>query len=168
MKELFFCLILIFPSLVSAETPNKNFKIAQRTFDVPESWTAQTPSSRMRKAQYKNGNTEIVVFYFGAGSGGSVEANINRWLGQFNEPKEKLSAKVEKKKIKSDTITTVSAKGTYMSGPPLGQKVPMANYAMRGAIIECKGGPIFIKMTGPVDEVTKSAADFDKTARSGL
>ena len=55
-----------------------------------------------------------------------------------------------------------------MSGPPLGQKVPMANYAMRGAIIECKGGPIFIKMTGPVDEVTKSAADFDKTARSGL
>ena len=63
----------------------------------------------MRKAQYKNGKTEIVVFYFGAGSGGSVEANINRWLGQFNEPKEKLSAKVEKKKIKSDTITTVSA-----------------------------------------------------------
>ena len=124
----------------------------------------------MRKAQYKNGKTEIVVFYFGAGSSGSVEANINRWLGQFNEPKEKLSAKVEKKKIKSDTITTVSAKGTYMSGPPLGQKVPcMANYAMRGAIIECKGGPIFIiKMTGPVDEVTKSAADFDKTARSGL
>ena len=151
MKELFFCFILIFPSLVSAETLNKSFKIAQRTFDVPENWTAQTPSSRMRKAQYKNGKTEIVVFYFGAGSGGSVEANINRWLGQFNEPKEKLSAK-----------------GTYMSGPPLGQKVPMANYAMRGAIIECKGGPIFIKMTGPVDEVTKSAADFDKTARSGL
>ena len=123
MKELFFCFILIFPSLVSAETLNKSFKIAQRTFDVPENWTAQTPSSRMRKAQYKNGKTEIVVFYFGAGSGGSVEANINRWLGQFNEPKEKLSAKVEKKKIKSDTITTVSAKGTYMSGPPLGQKV---------------------------------------------
>ena len=54
-----------------------------------------------------------------------------------------------------------------MSGPPLGQKVPMANFTMRGAIIECREA-IFIKMTGPVDEVTKSAADFDKTARSGL
>ena len=43
----------------------------------------------------------------------------------------------------------------------------MPNYAMRGAIIEFKGGPIFIKMTGPIDDVTKSAPDFDKTMQSG-
>ena len=55
-----------------------------------------------------------------------------------------------------------------MSGSPFGEKTPMPNYAMRGAIIEFKGGPVFIKMTGPIDEVTKSAAGFDKTARSGL
>ena len=55
-----------------------------------------------------------------------------------------------------------------MSGSPFGQKTPMANYAMRGAIIECKGGPIFIKMTGPTDDVTKSIPGFDKTIKSGL
>ena len=127
-----------------------------------------TPSSKMRKAQFKAGSVEIVVFFFGAGSGGSAEANVNRWIGQFKEPKEELSAKVEKKKIKTATITTVSAKGTYMSGSPFGQKTPMPNYAMRGAIIECKGGPIFIKMTGPSVDVTKSTPDFDKTIKSGL
>ena len=75
---------------------------------------------------------------------------------------------IEKKKIKTATITTVSARGTYMSGSPFGQKTPMPNYAMRGAIIECEGGPIFIKMTGPTDDVTKSIPGFDKTIKSGL
>ena len=151
-----------------ARADSKTFVVAQRTFQVPQSWKAEQPSSRMRKAQFKAKKTEIVVFYFGAGSGGSADANVSRWLGQFKEPKEELSSKIEKKKIKSNTITTVSAKGTYMSGSPFGEKTPMPNYAMRGAIIECKGGPIFIKMTGPIDEVTRLSADFDKTAKSGL
>ena len=122
----------------------------------------------MRKAQYKTGKTEIVVFYFGAGQGGGVEANVSRWLSQFKEPKDKLSAKVEKVEIKKSKVTTVSARGTYMSGPPFGQKVPVPGHALRGAIIECNGGPIFIKMTGPKDEVLSTSKDFDKTVRSGL
>ena len=152
----------------SAQTTAKTFKVAERTFEVPSTWTAVTPSSKMRKAQFKAGKVEIVVFFFGTGSGGSAEANVNRWIGQFKEPKEKLSSKIEKKKIKTATITTVSAKGTYMSGSPFGQKTPMPNYAMRGTIIECKGGPIFIKMTGPSVDVSKSTPDFDKTVKSGL
>ena len=161
-----FTLLLI--QNTNARADSKTFVVAQRTFQVPQSWKAEQPSSRMRKAQFKAKKTEIVVFYFGAGSGGSADANVSRWLGQFKEPKEELSSKIEKKKIKSNTITTVSAKGTYMSGSPFGEKTPMPNYAMRGAIIECKGGPIFIKMTGPIDEVTRLSADFDKTAKSGL
>ena len=153
---------------LSAQTTAKTFKVAERTFEVPSTWTAVTPSSKMRKAQFKAGKVEIVVFFFGTGSGGSAEANVNRWIGQFKEPKEKLSSKIEKKKIKTATITTVSAKGTYMSGSPFGQKTPMPNYAMRGTIIECKGGPIFIKMTGPSVDVSKSTPDFDKTVKSGL
>ena len=119
----------------------------------------------MRKAQFKNGKVEIVVFFFGTGSGGSAEANVDRWIGQFKEPKEELSAKVEKNQ---NCHHHEFCKGTYMSGSPFGQKTPMPNYAMRGAIIECKGGPIFIKMTGPTDDVTKSIPGFDKTIKSGL
>ena len=71
----------------------------------------------MRKAQYKNGKAEIVVFYFGAGSGGSVEANVNRWIGQFKEPKEELSTKVEKAEVKKSKITTNF--GSFLSLKPI-------------------------------------------------
>lgn len=168
MKTLVLFYVLMSTAFLSAGDSQKQFKVAERTFEVPSTWTAVTPSSKMRKAQFKNGKVEIVVFFFGAGSGGSAEANVNRWIGQFKEPKEELSAKVEKKKIKTATITTISAKGTYMSGSPFGQKTPMPNYAMRGSIIECKGGPIFIKMTGPSVDVTKATPGFDKTIKSGL
>ena len=168
IKFSIFLFALLLLQNTNTRADSKTFVVAQRTFQVPQSWKAEQPSSRMRKAQFKAKKTEIVVFYFGAGSGGSADANVSRWLGQFKEPKEELSSKIEKKKIKSNTITTVSAKGTYMSGSPFGEKTPMPNYAMRGAIIECKGGPIFIKMTGPIDEVTRLSADFDKTAKSGL
>tara|TARA_Y100000588_G_scaffold166753_1_gene180651 strand:+ start:354 stop:878 length:525 start_codon:yes stop_codon:yes gene_type:complete len=168
MKKLTICLFLLSVVTLKGQGLTKSFMVAERTFEVPESWTAEPPSSRMRKAQYKNGETEIVVFYFGVGSGGSVDANINRWMGQFKEVKEKLSSEVEQKKFKSAVITTLFAKGTYMKGPPFGQKFEMPNYGMRATIIECEGGPIFIKMTGPVGEVVKLSGDFDKMARSGL
>ena len=111
-----FLFALLLLQNTNARADSKTFVVAQRTFQVPQSWKAEQPSSRMRKAQFKAKKTEIVVFYFGAGSGGSADANVSRWLGQFKEPKEELSSKIEKKKIKGDTITTVSAKGTYMSG----------------------------------------------------
>ena len=168
MKHLILIHLLFWAGLAHGDEKKNQFKVAGKTFEAPVTWKSEKPSSKMRKAQYKNGKAEIVVFYFGAGSGGSVEANVNRWIGQFKEPKEELSTKVEKTEVKKSKITTVSAKGTYMSGSPFGQKIPMPNYAMRGAIIECEGGPIFIKMTGPMNEVLSFAKDFDKTVRSGL
>src|SRR3990172_1264610 len=45
---------------------------------VPDTWVVETPSSQMRKAQYRlsapeggSGDGELVVFYFGPGQGGS-------------------------------------------------------------------------------------------------
>ena len=168
MKHLLMIQLFFWAGLAHGDEKKNQFKVAGKTFEVPPAWKVEKPSSRMRKAQYKSGKTEIVVFYFGAGQGGGVEANVSRWLSQFKEPKDKLSSKVEKVEIKKSKITTVSARGTYMSGPPFGQKVPVPGHALRGAIIECNGGPIFIKMTGPIDEVLSFAKDFDKTVRSGL
>ena len=117
-----FLFALLLLQNTNARADSKTFVVAQRTFQVPQSWKAEQPSSRMRKAQFKAKKTEIVVFYCGAGSGGSADANVSRWLGQFKEPKEELSSKIEKKKIKSNTITTVSAKGTYRVDLLLGRK----------------------------------------------
>src|SRR5262245_40912700 len=56
---------------------------------APAGWIAETPSSPMRKAQYRvpgpGGDGECAVFYFGPGQGGDPMANAQRWVGQFKK-----------------------------------------------------------------------------------
>ena len=86
--------------LTAAEAP-KTFKVGEFTFATPAKWQWVEVASAMRKAQFKIEDTakkegaEVVFFYFGEGGGGSTQANIDRWLAQFSEPKEKLNSKVE-------------------------------------------------------------------------
>jgi hypothetical protein len=64
---------------------------ARLTFTTPEGWRPSQPSSSMRVAEFTlphaTGDAEdaqFVVYYFG-GSGGSVEANMQRWIGQIQQ-----------------------------------------------------------------------------------
>lgn len=168
MRTLILIISFTLAGAVFAQKKPAGFEVAGRNFKVPSEWQAEQPASRMRKAQYKVGGAEVVVFYFGKGQGGTVEANVARWLGQFKEPKEKLGTKTRERKVAGAKITTVSAAGTYMSGPPFGAKVAKAGYAMRAAIIEYEGGPVFIKMTGPRDAVGQASDAFDKLVSSGF
>ncbi|MGI9239745.1 MAG: sulfatase family protein, partial [Verrucomicrobiales bacterium] len=145
----------------------QEFAVAGKKFAAPAGWKKEQPTSNMRKAQFRTGETEIVVFYFGAGQGGGTQANVARWMKQFKDPSDQAasSESIGKEKTK---VTTVTAKGTFLSGPPFGQKVPKPGYALRGAIIELADGPVFIKMTGPEAEVAKAAEEFDLTVRSAF
>src|SRR5262245_51087110 len=91
-------------------------------FTAPPEWTAETPSSAMRKAQYSlarvEGDSEdakMVVFFF-EGQGGSVQANIDRWISQFTKadgsPATEM-ARVSKKESHGTPLTIVDVSGTY-------------------------------------------------------
>ena len=58
-------------------------------FELPATWRREQPSSGMRLAQAvvpgEAGPGELAVFHFGAGKGGSVESNFERWLGQIDQ-----------------------------------------------------------------------------------
>ena len=58
-------------------------------FELPATWRREQPSSGMRLAQAvvpgEAGPGELAVFHFGAGQGGGVEANFERWLGQVEQ-----------------------------------------------------------------------------------
>src|ERR1043166_8393829 len=128
---------------------------------------------QMRKAQMKiNGKdnqpgAEVVFFYFGEGGGGGTQANIDRWLGQFQEPKEKLHPKVEETTIKKHKVTFVQVEGTYMSGMPGASRSPQPNSMLFGAILESDQGNVFIKLTGPAKLVRDSQETFKKMVVSG-
>ena len=159
----------LFHSLQSKEKGPETFKVNDLTFARPAEWVWQQPSSSMRKAQLsvpgKDGAADVVFFYFGPGGAGGVQANVDRWIGQFKKLDDK---EITTRESGGTNITYVEAQGTFMVGPPFGQKVPKEGYGLLGAIIEAKGGAVFIKMTGPEKTVSKSKGDFVKMTEKAL
>ena len=88
-------------------------EVAGMKFSSPEAFRSVKPKSAMRKAQFSvgvdAGEGEIVFFYFGPGGAGGVDANVKRWLGQFEEGQDKINAKTEKAKAGDVPVTFVSA-----------------------------------------------------------
>ncbi|HUF64000.1 MAG TPA: hypothetical protein VMN36_18115 [Verrucomicrobiales bacterium] len=144
----------------------RTFTVAGLEFTAPEGWEKLKPASPMRKAEFKAPGKEgeeageVAFFFFGEGKGGSVEANVERWYGQFEEPKDQIEAKSETRERNGKKVTLVRARGTFLSGPPIGAKTPKPGYALLGAILEGEDGPVFVKFTGPAGVVEKGEKDF--------
>jgi hypothetical protein len=110
---------------------------------------------------------ECGVYYFGQGQGGGVDANIDRWVGQFQQPDGKPSkdvAKVQKRTVQGLKVTTVDVSGTYsgMAGPMAPQGSPKAGYRLLGAVVEGPQGSVFFKFTGPAKTVAQNQSLFEK------
>lgn len=152
-----------------AEDP-ASFEVGGRTFTRPSAWQWVPVSSPMRKAQLKVPGkqadewADVTFFHFGAGMGGGVQANAQRWLAQFES---KDAGKIEPQEIAGAKVTLVTTEGTFRSGMPGGPTAALENYALLGAIIEGSDGDIFVKMTGPasiVKEQQKAFLDFISAA----
>ncbi len=158
---------------LAAEAP-ATFKAGEFTFARPADWQWIDTTSSMRKAQLKITDTEhkesadVMFFHFGAGGGGGIQANIDRWLGQFQEPKEKIHSKVEEVAVGQRKVTYVQAEGTYLSGLPGGPKTPQPNTGLLGAILQSDQGNVFIRLTGPVKLAQASHAAFRKMVEGAL
>ena len=93
-------------------------------FTAPAGWTPVPTTSSMRVGQFAipkaagdAQDAEIVVYYFG-GSGGTIEANLERWVGQMQQPDGKPSAGVaqrSKRTINGLAVTLVDVSGTYIA-----------------------------------------------------
>lgn len=151
--------------LHAAEAPAK-FKVGEFNFKPPKDWQWVETTSSMRKAQLKVGKepatAEVIFFHFGPGGGGDVQANVDRWLGQFQEPKDQIHSKVEKNELGGKQVTFVQAEGTYLSGQPGGPKTPQPGSMLAGAILDSKEGNVFIRMVGPKAVVEQAQPAFRK------
>ena len=141
-------------------------------FKAPAGWVAEQPAGTMRTAQYKLPRAEgdaadatLAVFYFGQGQGGSVEANLDRWVGQMQQPdgsSSKAKAKTENTSVNGMPVTLLDVSGTYtesMMGGGSGQ--PMQGLArMRAAVIETPRGAYYVKLVGPDKTVSRWDASF--------
>jgi hypothetical protein len=171
MKRFLSVAVLTGSLLVAVAQNSGTFSVSRFQFSTPSGWQNIPTSSPMRKAQLKVGEgkeaAEIVFFHFGPGNGGGTQANVDRWINQFQGGKEQAKPKVEEKTVNGKKITYVQAEGTFNSGMPGGPSTPMSGYALHGAILEDSSeGAVFIKMTGPKATVEKASADFRKLVES--
>src|SRR5579862_4490330 len=128
-------------------------------FALPAAWVKETPSSGMRLAQAKipgpAGPAELAIFYFGAGGGGTADANIDRWIGQIDQP----AAPPKRGSFATHGlgVTWVEVAGTMKpSTVGMGPATAQPGTRLLGAVVEGPGGPWFVKAVGP--DATVAAA----------
>ncbi len=136
-------------------------------FTAQPGWITETPSMSMRQAQYRlpkaegdSADAELVVYYF-QGGGGGVQANIDRWVGQFSKPDGSpvTDARTSHKTVNGIPLTIVDVTGTYMGG--MGSETRSQNNSrMLAAVAETGSGPWFFKLTGPTKTVARWEPSF--------
>ncbi|MSP24851.1 MAG: hypothetical protein EXR75_06720 [Myxococcales bacterium] len=134
---------------------------------VPAAWTVAPNPSTMRKATYKiakaaGGTEDAECFVIMAG--GTAEANVQRWEGQFGGSK----AKLDKKTVNGIEVTIVEIEGSFNAGPMMGGAAgPRPDFAMLAVIAAVANGEsYFFKLTGEKKTVLAARADFDKLVGS--
>jgi hypothetical protein len=168
------------PAGAANPSANPNAGLPMPSTQTTVKWTAparwQTgPERPMRAATYlipaAPGDTEGGECAVFANIGGGVQANLDRWVGQFElpgggDPKEKV--KTKKETINGLAVTTIDLSGTYKGGGvAMGQaSAPKPGYRLLGAIVEGPGGEVFFKMTGPAKTIAAAEKDFQALLNS--
>ncbi|RAL23774.1 hypothetical protein DL240_06370 [Lujinxingia litoralis] len=150
-------------------SPQEYGTVGPIRWQTPQEWQAQVPTNAMRQAQYQipgeagQEPAELVVFYFGPGGGGGVEANLKRWAGQFNG---ESPATFGEREVNGVKVHTVDASGTYDAGMAMAGQGPRDAQRMLGAIAETSQGLFFFRMVGPKALIDAKADGFESFVSS--
>ena len=132
---------------------------------APPRWELVPSESAMRIATYRiphaPGDAEDAELSI-TRAGGDTEANVARWLGQFDEVGRR-SVKRSEKTISGMRVSVVELAGAYsgMDSPE-----PQPGFAMLSAIVDTPGTKHFFKVTGPATTVRAAAGEFQALLES--
>jgi hypothetical protein len=137
-------------------------------YDLPAGWNRVAPGSSMRIDQATipgpAGSADMVLFFFGAGSGGGVQANLDRWAAQVES---KTPPKQESFDANGLKVTWLDVSGVLKpSSMGMGPQTDQPNSRMFAAVIEGEGGPWFFKVTGPEETLAGQRDAFLAMLRS--
>jgi hypothetical protein len=159
---------------VPAPPPGSGTDRQALAWTAPSGWVKETPSSTMRRAQYRiegpGGPAECVVFYFGPGQGGDARANVARWVSQFRRADGQPigdAAKTREIKVGDIPIIMVEVAGTYVGGMgPAAGGPERPNYMLFGAVARGPDANWFFRATGPRETLEPQRGAFDTLLRS--
>lgn len=161
----------------AADTP-ANAATTVKVFDagsivVPSQFLRVKPQSKIvqHEFQVSSDDSEKIARITMMAAGGDIDANINRWKGQFSGGDEK-SGTIQTKEVGEITVHLVDINGTFadsMGGGPFsgGRKVQRKDHAMTGAILQTKEGrKFFVKLVGPKGIVDANRKAFGEMIES--
>ena len=146
-------------------------------YDPPAEWIEEAAASPMRVSQFRlpripgdPEDGELVVFYFG-GSGGTVEANLQRWIGQMEQPDGRSSFEIASTTAFDANgldVTLLDVPGTYVASvrPGAAERLDKPDFRLLAAVVATPAGPWFFKLTGPTRTVARWEADFNTLINS--
>lgn len=164
LSLLILTLLFVVPTL-SAADKTKKVMAKDITLNVPTTWKQSPASNNLRTAQFAipkvegdRDDAELVVYFFG-GAGGGVNANLERWSGQFQPGGKKQ--KVYKGESKQGEYYLLDVTGVYNKpiGPPINRQTnPTPGYQMLAVVLMVKDkGNYFLKLTGPQKTVAAAS-----------
>lgn len=182
ISKICFCLLAVNAPWAIARTDDSadkpvEIKLARGKLQMvaPKQWKRTKPRSSMLAFEFsapgdaKEGDPTARITIMRAG--GSIDANIERWYGQFTQPDGKSTkdrAKLEKFEVDGTKVHWVDITGDFkesMGGGPFapGKTVVRKEHRMIGSIVVADdGGQYFIKMTGPAVLLKKLEEDYKK------
>lgn len=122
---------------------------------VPNASTMRLATYRVPRAAGDADDAELSITQ----AGGSVDANAERWLGQFDAASRK-TANRSTRKVAALEVTIVWVQGNYSAGMSMDSS-SRSGWALLGAIVATPGMPHFFKLTGPAKSVAAARAEFD-------
>ena len=140
------------------------------TLAVPESWKQVKPRNRIIEAEISvpgktkddpTGRLTIMP------SGGSLEANLARWAGQFRPGAagQNPEPEIDEETVGTMKLIVFDASGTFVDSPrgPFGPKVEKPKHRMLAGILQTGDvGNYFFKLVGPAELVERHNKAFRK------
>ena len=145
--------------------------------DPPEGWiqgTAGTPTRVaefiLPKAERDGEDASLVIFYFG-GEGGTIAANLDRWIGQMEQPDGRPSHEVAISttfEVNGLPVTVLDVPGTFVAPvrPGSSMRYNKPGFRLKTAVVETPAGPYFFRLTGPERTVARWDDSFISLLRA--
>jgi hypothetical protein len=135
---------------------------------APPGWETRPPGSALIAAEFSlpradgddtDGRLTIST------AGGTVEANIDRWKGQFDpQPQEASQEEID---VAGKKVTIVDLSGDFNDQRgPFAPAVKRPGYRMIAAVIPADGQLHFVKATGPQNTIAKHSDAIQQFIRS--
>ena len=133
-------------------------------FTVPADWQEQPPKSQFVLGEFsltgEGGPARLTV----SSAGGGLEANIERWQGQFSRGPNDPEPRQSEITFDGQKGTLVELSGTYTD--MLSNGNPSKNWRMLGVAVPLGPTNFFVKLTGPHSTVTAQREAFVKFVES--